>query len=89
MNDFLKYWWIIPLACYIILNISWVFMMIRGRLQGFGFAESPSELAEVFNVNLAGGIIIFILGVILCPLWNLLFWTYKLFYFLFHIGLED
>ena len=87
--NMLENWWIIILILYFSENVVFVVARIYGGLQGYGYAETPSEKAELFNINLFGGIIIFILGIIICPLWHLLFWTYKLIYFLFHIGLKD
>ena len=85
----LENWWVLPLILYGAMNVFWIFAMIIGRIQGYGFAETPSEMAELFNINLFGGIILFIFSIILFPLWSLLFWTYKLFYFLFHVGLKN
>jgi len=82
-------WLIVFLILYAFANVMWLILMIADTFRGIGNCETPSDFMDVHGINKGGAIVVFILYILMFPLYNLLLWSVKLIYWLFHIGVKD
>ena len=81
----LPLWLEIFLLIYIYIKGCWLFLMLGYSARGEKVCQTPSDFRIYFEVSKGIAICMFTLHVLILPLYNLLFWTTKLIYWLFHV----